>query len=84
METLEEQCNRICKNSSGDTLRYQTDPDLERIANELALLLIESDSVNKLWLVNQPDAAQEGIVNFLNYMDDNLIIRNFNEVLIKS
>ncbi len=72
MKTLEEQCSEICDHKFGDELRYERDERLPDIAKKLANLLLEADAVNIRWPVKYPSTATEGIVNFLDYMDDDL------------
>ncbi|MDP3560635.1 MAG: ankyrin repeat domain-containing protein [Legionellaceae bacterium] len=75
MKTLTERCTELCKNKHGDTLRYNGDPDISNIAEKLARLLLDANAVNTKWRVESysgSDEGNEGIVNFLQYMDNDL------------
>ena len=77
MKTLEEKCSELSKGEYDDTFRHNGDRERHTIAKKLARLLLDADAVNTRWCVKAPypgTAGTEGIVNFLQYIDDNDLI----------
>lgn len=75
MKTLAEQCTEICKNKHAYKIRNNGDTEIYDIAKKLARLLIDANAVNTKWSVESysgSDEGTEGIVNFLQYIDDDL------------
>jgi ankyrin repeat protein len=73
MKTLEEQCIEICKYTYADSFRRSSRAEALDIAQNLAKLLLDADAVNIQWRFDTPYMGIEGIVSFLQYMDDDLI-----------
>ena len=75
MNSLKERCTLLCKNKHADTLLFNRDPEICHIAEELARLLLDTNAVNTKWRVESYSGSGEefeGIVNFLDYLDDDL------------
>ena len=72
MKSLKDQCLEICKFSNADSFGGSR-ADACDVARNLATHLLNADAVNMQWNFEKPYTGIEGIVSFLQYMDDDLI-----------
>lgn len=74
MINIEDTCNQICN----DTLAYKlldavSYKNMIEIASRLARYLLDVNAVNTVWYCSKPHSAQESILSFLPYLDEELI-----------
>lgn len=74
MPDIADKCNQICHDTQAAVLINNVGyKNMIEVAASLAHVLLDAHAVNTVWHCNQPRHAQESIISFLCYLDEELI-----------